>query len=362
MEFMNTRLLSEEVPHDAKIPPFGELKESPRLDVTMDLKMVDELKNRERLDSLLTKKYAAVSIRKLAPKANYADRIDFPRRVLLEMTSICNVLCHMCPRNHLLRPAMHMDIETYTKALKELSQHGVEGVWLYHLGEPLIHPGFRKILRYMESLDNLGFVWLSTNGHLFNQSNLDFIFDSRVDFLNFSLHAVSEESYRKVVPQGDFHRVLENYNRMAERKRGHLREKPFIHVQMIEQQATRHETGGFLESHIGEVEIVSINMLEYVNLPNNEFGRAHRQRKALGHCYRIQQGRCVICSNGAVTVCDAAYNCDTNTVGELYLGNIHEQSIHEIWNNDRNKRLQCLEKEGRLDEIAFCRNCTDYDF
>ena len=96
-------------------------------------------------------------------------------------------------------------------------------------------------------------------------------------------------------------------------------------------------------------------MLEYINLPNNAFGLQQRERKPLTSCLRVSRNDCFICSNGDVTLCDAAYN------GEIYLGNIHKQTLHEIWNGELRNKILNLNEQGRMFEIDFCRNCTDYD-
>jgi radical SAM protein with 4Fe4S-binding SPASM domain len=96
-------------------------------------------------------------------------------------------------------------------------------------------------------------------------------------------------------------------------------------------------------------------MLEYVNLENNQFGFQQRERKPLTNCLRISRNDCFICSNGHVTLCDAAYN------GEIDLGDVNKQSLYEIWNGEKRQRVLVLNKQGRMSEIEFCVSCTDYD-
>ena len=131
--------------------------------------------------------------------------------------------------------------------------------------------------------------------------------------------------------------------------------KPFLHCQMIEQETTKDEVDAFLKKHYKRAEIVSVNMLEYVNLQNNTFGLKQRKRKPLTSCLRVSRNDCFIFSNGHVTLCDAAYN------GEIDLGDVNKQSLYEIWNGERRQKILQLNKQGRMYEIEFCRNCTDYD-
>ncbi len=361
MEFVSTSLLLGREAAGGLSPTFEQLRQLPFVKITPEARLVEEPENVAVCNALADEGYRVVRVTKEAPKRNFVGRIEFPRRVILEMTSRCNLLCRMCPRNSLHRPLIDMDSAAYCRLLDEANAHGVEGVWTYHLGESLLHPDFRKIIRYAEGLDNIGSLWMSTNGHLMTDDSLDFIFDSRIDYINFSLHAVSADVYATVCQGGDFDLVMNNYGSLVRRKAGHLRERPFVHLQMIEQETTKGQTAAFIEMYRKEVEMVSVNMLEYSQMPNNEFGLRQRERGGRGRCKRVSRGDCFVCSNGAVTLCDVAYDCMEERVGILYLGNIHEQSIHDIWNGERRKTILDMEGEGKLEELPTCAQCTDYD-
>ncbi len=159
-----------------------------------------------------------------------------------------------------------------------------------------------------------------------------------------------------MAPPGNFDIVQGNLEKFYELKGSDdIPKRPFLHCQMIEQETTKHEVDAFIKKHYKRAEIVSVNMLEYVNMPNNNYGMQQRERKPLESCLRVMRNDCFICSNGHVTLCDAAYN------GEIYLGSIHEQSLYDIWNGEKRKKILELNESGRMSEIEFCRNCTDYD-
>jgi len=336
------------------ILPFSKLRKMKPLRLTQYLELVDEPENIEYAESLAKKGIDVVSIRRRPPFSKYLDRETFPRRILFEMTSRCNFRCRMCPQQNLKRPRMDMDGKLYRKVIDEIDRHGVEGLWIYHLGEPLLHPEFKENVEHISKKKNLGIIWMSTNGMFFTESIMQQVMDSNIDYINYSAHAATEEVYRKVAPDGDFNIVQGNLERLYELK-DKPPSKPFIHCQMIEQEVTKHEVNAFIRKHYKQADIVSINMLEYVNLPNNKFGLQQRDRKPLTSCTRVSRNDCFIMSNGAVTLCDVAYN------GEIHLGNINEQSLYDIWNGSERKRILELNEQGRMSEIEFCRRCTDYD-
>jgi len=354
MEFVDlTRYMLVKQPH---IPPFGELRNMEPVLMTQELQLIDEPSNITYAESLSKKGISVVKIRRRPPVRRHTEQSTFPYRILFEMTSKCNFVCRMCPQQNLKRPKIHMPGELYKKVIDEIDKHGVDGLWLYQFGEPLLHPEFREILRHVSTKTNLGVIWLSTNGRYFHEENIRLVLSSNIDYINFSAHAVTEETYNTVAPPGNFEIVQANLEKFYELKgTTDLPRKPFLHCQMIEQETTKHEIDSFIKKHYQRAEIVSINMLEHVEIPNNAFGFQQRERVTLTTCTKVSRNDCLIYSNGDVTPCEAAYN------SEIYFGNINEQSLYDIWNGENRRKIVELNEQGRMSEIEFCRNCTDYD-
>lgn len=339
-----------------KIVPFSFLRKMRPILVSQDLSIIKTDENMEYVKKLVEEGNLVVPILKITEKSPYANRNEFPRRILFEMTSRCNYHCKMCPQQNLKRPRMDMDGAEYRRVIDEIDEYGVEGIWLYHLGESLLHPEFEKNINYISKKKNLGSVWMSTNGVNFTKDKIETIMRSNIKWINFSMHAVNKNTYQALIPEGDFEKVSLNLETFyAMRSNREEITSPFLHCQMIEQDVTKNEIDAFIKKHYHLADVVSVNMLEYVNLPNNSFGYNQRNRKELRSCKRVDRNDCFICSNGDVTLCDAAYN------GELFLGNIHEESLYKIWNGDRRRGILELNEKGRMKEIQFCQRCTDYD-
>lgn len=345
-----------EVKNPAVIPPFNELRNMKPVIVTHDLRLVDEDENINYAKSLAAKGITVVPILRQPPHTKFTDRMFFPRRILLEMTSRCNLLCKMCPQQNLTRPRMDMPGKLYRKLIDDIDSYGVEGIWLFNIGEPLLHPEFYENIRHISTKKNLGVIWLSTNGRDFTEEHIKAVLNSNIDYINISVHAVSEETYNTVVPPGNFKTVQANLEKFYELKGiSNLPRKPFFHCQMIEQETTKHEIDAFIEKHYYRADVVSINILEYVGIKNNLPASRERERKPLTSCNRVTRNDCFIFSNGDVTLCDTAFNA------EIYLGNIHKQSLYEIWNGEKRKNILMLNEQGKMSELDFCRNCLDYD-
>lgn len=338
-----------------KVLPFSELREMKPVVLTADLELFQDTENIEYAKTLAKKGYEVVKVVRNAPLKNYKERIDFPRRILFEMTSKCNYFCKMCPQQNLKRPREHMDKDLYNKVVDDIDKFGVEGLWIYHLGESLLHPNFKEIIEHLKTKQNLGVIWLSTNGEFCDEKNRNTLINSNIDWINYSANATTEETYYKVIGKNSFKVVKENLDEFYKLKNNQPLKKPFLRVQMIEQESTKHEVDDFIKAHYKKASITSINMLEHTSVKGNDFGIEQRKREPLKSCLRISRNDCLINSNGVVTLCDEFYNC------ELNLGNIKEQPLAEIWNSTQRKEILKLNEEGRMSEFELCKNCADYD-
>lgn len=351
MEFIKTNKYLEG--NFAKPIDFNELKSLEKIKVNQKLELLPEKENTNLLNSYGQIGFKIIPIRRMSNR-DWAKRIDFPNRIVFEMTSRCNASCRMCPRHNLKRPLIDFDKDLYLKVVDELNQHGIEGIWLFHLGEPLLHNDWQEIVHHVTSEKNIEFTWFSTNGMAFNEKAQDFILNSKLSFLNFSLHGTNEEVYSYVSDRKFYKEVRENLEKFLQKKKK-LSRGPIVHIQMIDQEGTHSNINEFLETLYPTGEIISINTLEYANLPNNQYGLKRERPPVVRTCKRISRGDCFIVSNGDVQPCDATYN------SEIILGNVKEKSVYEIWNSDVRKSMLNLNNKGELYQIEHCRKCTDYD-
>ncbi|OGI18007.1 MAG: hypothetical protein A2255_00470 [Candidatus Melainabacteria bacterium RIFOXYA2_FULL_32_9] len=281
---------------------------------------------------------------------------NFPKRVLLELTSKCNSYCTMCPRNILTREEKHMDTQLAKSVIKQLAEVGISGLWLYNIGESLLHPDFFEILDYCRSFDTLGTIWLSTNGEIFDKNIQEKLLEYPVDILNYSVNAMSEDNYKKIAPNLDFYRVQNNLKNFVELKRQENKFKPVIRAQMIEFPDMNSEIHDFMDKYGDKVDIVSINKLELFsqNVCNDNSKETITNNK-IKKCNRIDREDFMIFSDGSVSCCDTDFNCTFN------LGNVKESSISEIYNGKKYQDLIKKYQEGRLHEQELCSKCLDYN-
>jgi radical SAM protein with 4Fe4S-binding SPASM domain len=65
-----------------------------------------------------------------------------------------------------------------------------------------------------------------------------------------------------------------------------------------------------------------------------------------------------ITAMGVIALCPMDYD------GKYNLGNVYENSIAEIWRNDKWKEIRRLHSSGNRNEMKICQGCRvfDYDF
>jgi len=281
---------------------------------------------------------------------------NFPKRVLLELTTHCNSLCTMCPRNVLTRRMQHMDTALAKDAISQLAEVGISGLWLYNIGESLLHPDIFEIIEYCGQFDSLGTLWLSTNGEIMSEEFAGRILDSPLDVLNYSVNAMSEENFEKIAPQLHFHTVQENLHKLLQLKKDLGRRLPLIRAQMIRLTHVLHEVDEFIETYGGLADIISINEWEEFsqNVDTNLEKVEASVNEYIPSCNRLDREDFFIFSDGSVSCCDTDFNCALN------LGNIKEQTIQHIYDGEVYKGLLDKYRSGHLHEVELCSRCKDF--
>jgi wyosine [tRNA(Phe)-imidazoG37] synthetase (radical SAM superfamily) len=281
---------------------------------------------------------------------------DFPAALLVEITNRCNLLCRMCPRNQLTREEKDMDVAVFKRLMDEISMHQIDGLWLYNIGESMLHSRFFEMLSYVNKYPNIHPLWLSTNGTTLNETNANKLLNSKLDFLNFSLNALDEETYKIISPRSKFHIVMKNLNNFLMKKKRMNKRKPFLRVQVIDQPEVHNQIKTFIEEWGPKADIISINQLERFigqrEIPSNK-DIIEKPLKNTEPCKRIDRGFLYVFSNNKVGICATDFNC-VNSVGD-----VSTMSIKEIWTGKECKRLYENIKNRRYDKVPLCYVCTD---
>jgi len=358
MEYANLNIINLDEKYElnnnlvkAEIESYRNNKEIKKLIVDENFRLI------ENHESFVAGKKLGLKFMKVQRKKFYIDKNNvFPSALLIELTNRCNYHCKMCPRNQLTRSIVDMDIEIFKKIIDEVSNHKIEGLWLYNIGESLLHPNFFEMLDYVSKFKSIRPLWLSTNGSTLSKKTVDKLVISDINFINVSLNALDKETHEKITKVPNYEQVIKNLNYLIDQKNKINKKKPFLRVQIIDLPEMYGRIDEFINEWGPKVDIISINELEKFigqkEIPTNKEINETKS-KNLEPCKRIDRGFLYIFSNNKVGICATDFNC-VNCVGD-----ISEKSISEVWTGTKYKKLFDNIKRQNYDEIPFCYACKD---
>jgi hypothetical protein len=139
--------------------------------------------------------------------------------VEIEISSVCNANCVMCPRDTLSRHRgfAHMHEELFDAVVRNLGGRGVPIYYLCGIGEPLLHPSWFRFAEQLRAADAKAEIICVTNGFSIRPKDLDRIIDSEIDVLEISLHSLDERAHHSIMRSFPVHRALERVSALLTR-------------------------------------------------------------------------------------------------------------------------------------------------
>ncbi len=281
----------------------------------------------------------------------YAER---PRYIQLETVTKCNAACPFCPQNELDRGVPKMPDATWRAVVDQTRGWGVT-YRPFLTNEPLVDVRQPEITAYIKQHDPTAKVEYNSNGELLTEKTGRALLAAGVDILRFSIDGLSRATYEPSRVGVSFDRVYERVPRFLEiwRAEGHEARGVFTEVRMIEMPENRHEIAAYKEFWGPRCSEVVITQL--YQWPWTGQTAADVVRKP---CLKILD-ELFVYANGNVTIC--CWDVHERAV----IGNVHEQTIAEIWTGHAANHLRALLDDGRRDLIHLCSRCNaykDYDF
>lgn len=292
---------------------------------------------------------------------------DFPpRRIFFEPTNICNANCVHCVHDgQMTRPKGMIEIDLVKNVLEDVKDwNRCTEICLFQQGEPLLHPEILEMVRLCSRKYDF-FTKMNTNGIALTNEISEGLIRNCLDYLVFSLDAITRDTYKRIKRRDDFQKVINNIldylEIWGELDTGEERSYIACDVNLLEEDANRHELelaekllGKLPIGHIatyqlhnftGPVEEVNARMDDNWVLPRDQWPCCNTPWDIVG-----------IRWNGDVVAC--IYDFDSRYV----IGNVKEQSLRDIWNCEAMQtfRASILDKDYTKIECngSVCSTCS----
>jgi radical SAM protein with 4Fe4S-binding SPASM domain len=292
-----------------------------------------------------------------------------PIQVNIEVSSICNLRCPVCPTGagSLKRAKPLMSYEDFKKIIDEIKWFTGK-VYLHNYGEPFLNKDLLKMITYAK--DAGLYVKLSTNGEFFHSREYARTFvESGVDYLFVSVDGKDQETHEKYRIGSDFDKVTEGFKFLTAAKKEVESSTPVIELQFLRTKNNEHQrdqmknfaeqlgANVYAERIFGACSGDKALAEKYISddpestlLRVKESGTIDYAGEYINYCHWVTAFM-VINSDGAVSP------CIEDPFVEHTMGNIHEQSIKDIWKGKEYKKLREKIKTNRKN-ITVCNSCS----
>lgn len=284
------------------------------------------------------------------------DLLDFPRTVLIDSVSCCNLHCSMCVHKDMKRKKGFMDWEIYTKVIDELAEKNKNiKIWMVFFGDPFVRAKYKPtifdMVKYAKD-KGMKRVVINTNGCLMNEDNIRKIINAGIDGIYIGIDGFSEDTYNQNRCGGNYQETVDNVHTLLRIKKELNLTKPEVFVQFVEMDNNIHERDEFIKYWTDAGANVKVRpMVTWAGkIKRKVMTETLEYRQP---CYWAMDTM-VIADDGRIANCA----CDLDISNDF--GNVKERSLEDIWNNEvldfRKKHV-----EERYDELPeICKNCRDW--
>lgn len=160
----------------------------------------------------------------------------YPRRIVLEMTSACNIKCIFCGRDEAEFNQTYLKIDVLDKLSNALKH--CEEVTLFGWGEPTINPKFSQFLERLNQTNvRKYFVTNGTQLHKY----IEDIFKYKVDIIAVSLDGADSKVNDKIRVGAEFTRIVDNIKAIVAKKEALSVDYPYLNFVFVAMESNIRE-------------------------------------------------------------------------------------------------------------------------
>ena len=284
------------------------------------------------------------------------EKSDFPKVVLIDTISFCNLRCSMCVHKEMTRKKGIMPWNLFTKIIDEIAEMDKNvRVWMVFFGEALIlkrrKPTIFDMISYAKD-KGLTDVVLNSNANLLDKEAALGLIKSRLDAIYIGIDAFRPETYSKVRVGGNYEKTVNNVLNLLRIKKEMNYGHPQVFVQFVEMDINKDEKENFIRfwnEHGAIVKIrPKVSWAGHIDAPNLVLGNEDRWP-----CYWAMQTMSITNTGKVVT-------CAVDLDAKFITGDITTQSLKEVWSG-KLKELRQMHEARKFECLPkICRDCRDW--
>jgi radical SAM protein with 4Fe4S-binding SPASM domain len=293
-------------------------------------------------------------------KQQQQGRLDesgsFPKVVLIDTVSFCNLRCSMCVHRVMTRKKGVMPWPLFTKIIDEIAlESPTTRIWMVFFGEPFIlknrKPSIFDMIAYAKS-KGLTDVVVNSNANLMDAEAAEKLTESGLDAIYFGIDAFTAETYARVRVGGNYKRAVANVQHLLKLKQQKGSETPAVFVQFVEMDMNLDEKDDFIHFWSKQGATVKIrpkvSWAGMIDAPNLVLGNDQRWP-----CHWAMQSMSISDTGKVVT-------CAVDLDARFIAGDITVSTLKEVWNGKLKelRQFHLTKQFTYLPEI--CRNCRDW--
>ncbi|MBI4619837.1 MAG: radical SAM protein [Desulfobacterales bacterium] len=281
---------------------------------------------------------------------------DFPKVVLIDTISFCNLRCSMCVHKDMTRKKGIMSWGLYTKIIDEIAETDKNvRVWDVFFGEALMlkkrKPTIFNMIAYAKE-KGLTDVVINSNANLLDKEAAADLIKCGLDAIYIGIDAFKPETYAKIRVGGNYGKTVQNVINLIELKKLLNAANPKVVVQFVEMDINKDEKDDFIQfwNEHGAIAKIrpKVSWAGMIDAPNLVLGNGDRWL-----CHWAMQTMSITDTGKVVT-------CAVDLDAKFVAGDVNKQSLKEVWNGSL-KELRQMHISKRFRGLPEnCRNCRDW--
>jgi radical SAM protein with 4Fe4S-binding SPASM domain len=289
-------------------------------------------------------------------QGRFEDSGDFPKVILIDTISYCNLKCSMCVHKEMKRRKGIMPWGLLTKIIDEIAEVDKSvRVWMVFFGEALLlkikKPSIFDMIAYAKS-KGLADVVLNSNANLLDEGASRGLIRSGLDAIYIGIDAFKPETYAKIRVGGSYEKAVQNTLHLIKLKKLMNSGNPEVFVQFVEMDINQNEKEDFIKFWNQQGASVKIrpkvSWAGLIDAPNLVLG--HEERWP---CYWAMRTMSITDTGKVVT-------CAVDLDAKFIAGDVNHQSLKELWNGKLKELRECHISKRFNALPGNCRNCKDW--